>query len=142
MWAIKTALTLSAASDILIQPTWMKELRNGDLPTGFRIFASTKYGSSAGYSFGVTQFSRTIEWNDSFLFSFWIDRLAFIVLRTTEDIDAKGLKEVYPNPSDTTDNVGRIDLVQLHRELLESITGERMTFDRASPKVIRSRQPL
>ncbi len=141
MWAIKTALTLSAASDILIQPTWMKELRKGGLPTGFRIFASTKYGSSAGYSFGVTQFSRTTEWTDSCLFSFWIDRLAFIVLRTTEDIDVKGLNEIYPNPSDTTDSVGRIDLVQLHRELLESITGERMTFDRANPKVIRSRQP-
>ncbi|WP_157485735.1 MULTISPECIES: hypothetical protein [unclassified Frigoribacterium] len=124
-WAIKTSLTLSAASDVRIADEWMRSLRSGLTPPGFQVFVVTGVNSEPGYTFSVTQFSRAARDDGHFLFSFAIPNLAFIVLRYNKDLAADGMSRIWPS-SVAGKAVATLDLPGIYEDLFTSMTGHRL----------------
>ncbi len=141
-WALKTAFTLSAASDILIQPEWMRVLRNGEMPEGFEVFASGDCSMRPGYMFAVTHFSQSEVKNGTFVFSFWMNNLAFFVVRKMNSLhQIPVLPRVYPSRiAPQYLSHGGIDFTKLHAKIIERITGEALDFTKSNPKKVKSRR--
>lgn len=124
-WALKTALLLSAASDVQVDDTWMAELRAGRMPVGFQIFALTDASMEPGYIFSVTHFSRAARDAGQFLFSFAMRDLLFVVLRHSEDLQIAGLQRVLPRDAPVL-RLSGLDVADLHDQVMEQMTGHAM----------------
>lgn len=125
-WAIKTALTISAASDVQFESSWMAELRRGSVPGDFQVFARINVQMEPGYIYTVTHFSRAARKQGYFLFSFATDGLVFVVLRNpSELIHIPGVQRVYPYEKSDEIN-GTLDIAKLHDWLVEVMTGHKI----------------
>lgn len=129
-WAIKTALTLSSASGVRIDRQWMVELRHGDTPKGFEMFAAGDIAqNNKGYMFGTTMMSASRHRAGNFLATFSMPRLAFVVSRSGSPFGKFGpFPRVHPSPLAAAESRTRVDMSDLHREFFESITGRPAIF--------------
>lgn len=129
-WAIKTALTLSSASGVRLQPHWMTELRNGKTPSGFEIYAVSDVAQErTGYTFGTTMMSAARHAAGAFLTTFSMPQLAFVVTRSKPQLGAFGpFPRVHPSPKAAREPQRRVDLTALHGDFLAAITGHPVGF--------------
>lgn len=130
-WAIKTALTVSAASGLHLRHAWMVAIRQGAVPDGFEIFAGTGVAFAPGYSYSVTHFSAERDAAGSFLFSFVVDGLGLVVARGADTpLRPPVLARVHPARAAPAPapGPGPLDFQQLHAELLEAMTGNPTRF--------------
>lgn len=122
-WAVKTALTLSAASEVRFPNEWMREIRAGVISEDFQIFANANAVMEPGYLFSVTHFSRAERHNGLFLLTFAMNGLLFVVLRNpTGTIELPGLDRLRPEPH-ARSVAQTIDVVKLHDHIVAALTG-------------------
>lgn len=141
-WAVKTAIALSLASDIRVDESWMRSLRRDQIPEGFLIFASSEMRMHPGYAFSVTQFSLSQEWTGTFLFSFVMHGLLFVVARDPRgNVEVPELSRVYPSlvaasspPPET------LALSTLHATMMERITGHGFGVVGSNRKEMKSKR--
>ncbi len=139
-WAIKTAIALSAASDVRVDTTWTRDLRNGQVPAGFEVFATTEARRPPGYDFAVTHFSETERRAGLFLASFAMDGLVFYVARASPALDAiAGVPRTHPAYRPATSAMTELDLARLHGDLITGMTGQPMVFLPSSMKPVTVR---
>lgn len=122
-WAIKTALTMSLASAVQVQQTWLHSLRKGQPPEGFRVFFDWRVSlSEPGFNFGVSRFADGIVNSGGFLFTMSTPLFTLCVVRTTKEITVP-LLEIFPKVSERrTEIQGRF--ADMHQAIHESISGE------------------
>ena len=139
LWAVKTALTLSAASDVRLEPQWGRAIMKRQIPRGFRVFASGDVRTpEPGYWFAVTHFSAPRHSEGSFLFSFVSAPIAFVVLKSREPVCVDWpFRQVWPAPRGAAEEDGgrqntRLDMPDLHASLLEGLTGNPVRFTDSS----------
>lgn len=138
-WATKTALTVSAASGLHLRHDWMSTLRQGAMPDGFEIFASTDVAFTAGYSYSVTHFSAERDAAGSFLFSFVVDGLGLVVARGAEELlRPPVLARVHPARAAPGPSPEQLDFGQLHAELLTTMTGNPTRFTGSPLRPVRA----
>lgn len=141
LWAIKTALALSAASDVLIREEWMRAIRDEKMPENFQVFAETNVSMDPGYFFSVTQFSRQARQRGQFLFSFGMNGLFFVVLREESRLlDIPAISRVRP-PRLRENTATSRDLPALHAHVIELMTGHRMFHTDSISKPIGKKSP-
>lgn len=141
LWAIKTAVALSVASDVRIDPAWMRAVRVDELPDGFRVFATTDVNMYPGYAFSVGQFSRSATNEGTFLFSFVVDKLLFVVMRDPSgSFDPPELSQVFPTSAPGKIPPQGFDLSGLQRSMMERLTGHAMGHSDSRPKAVRSKR--
>lgn len=122
-WAIKTALTMSLASAVRVQRTWLHSLRNGQPPEGFRVFFDPGVPlSEPGFNFGVSRFADGIVNSGGFLFTMSTPLFTLCVVRTTKEITVP-LVEIFPKVSKRTTGI-QGNLPDMHQAIHESISGE------------------
>lgn len=141
LWAVKTAIALSVASDVRVDPAWMREIRANRLPNGFRIFASTQIHMEPGYAFSIAQFSQSATRKGTFLFSFAVNQLLFVVVRDpSESFELPELAQVSPTsiPRDVAHE--NLTLSGLQALMMERLTGHAMVHSASTPKLIRSKR--
>ena len=142
-WAVKTSLTLAAASGVLLDPTWGRDLRHGQVPNGFEVFAHWGGSMAPGYVYAVTQFSRALADAGAFLFTFAMDGLVFVTVRAPIPLGQLPVFErvlPYSPVEENPDQSGEINLNRLHQAVLEAITGEKTDFNFSRPKAVHPRK--
>lgn len=141
LWATKTALALSAASDVLIREEWMRAIRDEEMPENFQVFAETNVSMDPGYFYSVTQFSRGARRLGQFLFSFGMNGLLFVVLREESRLlNIPGMSRVQPlGIREATD--ASSDLTVLHANVIELMTGHRVVHTDSLSKPVGKKRP-
>ncbi|MGF7018867.1 hypothetical protein M2145_002650 [Lachnospiraceae bacterium PF1-21] len=83
IWCIKTAITMSLASGVIVDAEWLPKLRNKKLPEGIEVYfdTGTKLNES-GFNYGVSRFNKNLA-RVNFLFSFTCQDFSFEVIKTT-----------------------------------------------------------
>ena len=142
MWAIKTAVTLAAASNVRVDSTWVHQLRDGKVPAGFEVFASTAAKRTPGYDFAITYFSEADLQAGNFLTSFAMDGLVFCVARASPCLEAiDGLPRTHPAFAPATSSFAVLNLARIHGDLVTRVTGHLMGFTPSSMKRATGRKP-
>ena len=122
-WAIKTALTMSLASAVRVQQTWLHSLRKGQPPEGFRVFFDQGVPlNKPGFNFGVSRFADGIVNSGGFLFTMSTPLFTLCVVRTTKEITVP-LLEIFPKVSKPTTGI-QGNFADMHQAIHESISGE------------------
>jgi hypothetical protein len=140
-WAIKTALALSVASDSPIDYSWMRAIRLGQVPEGFRVFAETTVEMTPGYMYTVTQFSRSFAEKGAFLVTYAMDGLVFIVLRdATGATELPEWSQVHPSVVPRKRKPEAQNFNDLHFGIMKSMTGHEMGHVESPAKPVRSKR--
>lgn len=142
-WAIKTALTLAAASDVSIQESWMRELRNGAIPKGFEVFASMGIFTHPGYTFAVSHFSAEDQKRGQFLTSFVLGAVSVVVAHAAPQLNKIWeLPRIHPSrrPADTPTG-GQSSSGGLHHKILSRMANSQLGFTPSKMKAVTPRQP-
>lgn len=146
-WAIKTALTLSAACNVQVVKDWMTDLRDGRVPEMFHVFARADVRMvEAGYAFSVAYFSRSTREQGQFLFTFGMNNLVFVVVRhSSRSFAVPGVARVWPSSRrDAHQGLSAdrpLDLRGLHSSMVELMTGHSLIQTDSTPRPTRKNRP-
>lgn len=123
-WAVKTALTMSLASGVRIQPNWLISLRERRLPDGFRVYFDPRVNlNEDGFNFGVSRFSNSLVDAKEFLFTMSTPLFTFCVVHSSTEATIP-LLEIYPSFDDPPALLSGY-LADMHQNIHEAMTGER-----------------
>lgn len=128
-WAIKTAITLSVASGVLVQESWMRDLRKGRIPEGFEVYALPGVRlQERGYMYCATYFSSKRRREGYFLTTFAVTDLIFVVVHPAGLLEKlELLPRIYPSNKRGSD-MQKIDISLLHMKYMEELTGVPLEF--------------
>lgn len=142
-WAIKTALTLSAAANVWVRPEWMGRIASGAVPGGFEVFGRVLGRSTPGYSFTVHQFTASDRRAGRHLSILSLGSLLFVVARTSPELGTvPGVPRVHPGalPVDGGPRAS-VDLEALNSELTRRLTGHDSGVVPSVPRSVGKRTP-
>ena len=127
VWCLKTALTMSLASGVNINPQWLIDLRAKCFPRGFEVYFDTRYRlMEKGFNYGVSRFNKRLLANNMFLFSFICSEFGFIVINKAPNIALEiPLHKFYPCFMEgKRDGIFRC-IADLHQEIHEVLSNEK-----------------
>lgn len=142
LWAAKTAFTLSAASGVILDKSWMFDVRQGQIPAGFEVFAVGGAPMTSGYVYAISQFNRLMADAGTFLFTFATDQVTFLVARTSPALRSIPVfPRVHPTATPAMRQAtGMVDVGQLHRSVQEMITQVETDFSPSLPRPVNTRR--
>lgn len=121
-WALKTAYTLTQASNKKINPTWIQELRRGDIPAGFSVYILPGIYHYDRYLYITSTFD--IKHGDIFLFTFISGKICFVVTNYPEYLDTPFYR-VFPDyVKPSYGSISNIDIKRIHSNMMYQITGQ------------------
>lgn len=125
VWCIKTAITMSMASGVNVDPKWLLFLRQGVLPDGFRVYFDPRQNlNEQGFNYGVSRFSDQLLQSGAFLFTFSTPSFTMCVVRETHNPVEVPLLEIYPHRFVEPQKRIAEPLADMHQRIHERISGQ------------------
>ena len=126
-WCIKTAITMSIASGVAVNKSWLPCLRWNRIPNGFEVYFNPFMKlNENGFNYGVSRFNKKLTQNNLFLFSFASADFSFVVINKNSRI----LPEIpyykfYPNYEKLKKLSNEESFADLHQMIHEFLADEK-----------------
>lgn len=126
-WCIKTAVTMSIASGVNICNDWLSILRNNEIPQDVKVYFDPGHPfNERGFNYGVSRFNLELLEKGFFLFTFICIDFLFIVVKDENNVELPFFYQLYPKFSARKEISDFRNLPDLHKNILEKISGEKM----------------
>lgn len=121
-WCIKTAITMSIASGVAVNPVWLPQLRNEIFPEGFEVYFNPNIKlNEPGFNYGVSRFNKQLSRENLFLFTLACKDFSLVVInKNRKMIPSIPFYKLYPEfANGSGNNVNNFaDLHQILHEIL------------------------
>lgn len=126
-WCIKTAVTMSIASGVNICNDWLSILRNNEIPQDVKVYFDPGHSlKERGFNYGVSRFNLELSKKGFFLFTFMCTDFLFIVVKDENNVELPFFHQMYPQFLGRKEIWYFSNLPDLHENILEKISGEKM----------------
>jgi hypothetical protein len=142
-WAIKTALTLSVASDVRLPPGWMRDPRNGPGPGGVRGLRRRVLPRAAGIRLRRQLLLRARPQRRRFLATYSMGPVMVCVVRRPAPLgEIPHMPRRHPGIAGSGRlGSGAINLNELNNSIAERLIGHSIVMTPSVPKPVRGQRP-
>lgn len=133
-WCIKTAITMSLASGVIVDVEWLPKLKKEEFPDGIEVYFDTRFRlNENGFSYGVSRFNKNLLREGIFFFSFICKDFSFVVIkRNNNDPLVLPFYKFFPKFEWYKCNKNISNFADFHQKLHELLSKEK-TIDFSLP---------